>query len=207
MGILLTSCDAHDDHEPLVDTSMHVCDVVCTDGSIVRYDDYKKDGKVASAVVFYVNNDGKGQGRGYAVCLNDVSRIAFTDSIGVAQGTSTSITDFDGNSNTYALYNNRRINSPMANIVHEYLVYGQSVYVPSVAQMQLLYAMKDVINPTLDKCDGTKLPDTPNGWYWTSTEVNGQAENKAWLYSLTSGLMLETSKLQEHRVRPIITIW
>ena len=203
----LASCDAHDDHEPAIDTSMHVCDIVCSDGSVVRYDDYKSQNKTASAVVFYVNNDGQGQGRGYAVCLNEIGSVAFTDSLGVKQGTSCSTTDYDGNSNTYALFNANRIYSPMAKAVSEYLCYGQSAYVPSVAQIQLLYAAKSTINTYLKNCGGTELPSTPNGWYWTSTEVDGQAENKAWLYSLTSGLMLETSKLQEHRVRPIITIW
>ena len=204
---LLGSCDAHDDHEPPTDTSMHICDIVCTDGSVVRYDDYKSNNKTASAVVFYVNNDGKGQGKGYAVCLNDIKSVAFTDSLGVKQGTSCSTTDYDGNSNTYALYNASRIYSPMAKAVSEYLCYGQSAYIPSVAQIQLLYNVKFYVNPYLIDCGGTVIPDTPNGWYWTSTEVDGQAENKAWLYSLVSGAMLETSKIQEHRVRPIITIW
>lgn len=207
VGLLLASCDAHDDHEPPTDISMHIGDIVCTDGSVVRYEEYKAKEKTATAVVFYVNNDGKGQGKGYATCLGEVSYAAFTDSIGVRQGTSCSITDYDGNSNTYALFNNRRILSPMAMSVNEYLPYGQSAYIPSVAQMQQMYYAKPTINKYLKECGGKELSTTPNGWYWTSTEVDGQAENKAWLFSVTSGTMQETSKLQEHRVRPIITIW
>ena len=43
-------------------------------------------------------------------------------------------------------------------------------------------------------------------WIWSSTEVEGQKENKAWLYSLQSGTIQETPKNQEHEFRPIITI-
>lgn len=207
IGLLLASCDAHDDHEPPTDIYMHIGDIVCTDGSVVRYEEYKSNEKTPTAVVFYVNNDGKGQGKGYAVCLSEINSVAFTDSVGVRQGTSCSITDYDGNLNTYALFNANRIFSPMAEAVNEYLCYGQSAYIPSVAQMQLMYHTKPIINKYLKDCGGVELPRTPNGWYWTSTEVKGQSENKAWLYSITSGSMMETSKLQEHRVRPIITIW
>ena len=79
-----------------------------------------------------------------------------------------------------------------------------------ICQSELIehtYNVKSYVNPYLIDCGGTVKPDTPNGWYWTSTEVEDQAENKAWLYSLVSGAMLETSKIQEHRVRPIITVW
>lgn len=207
VGIMLASCDAHDDHEPEKAETMQICDIVCSDGSVVRYDEYKTSHKTATAIVFYVNDKGFGHGKGYAVCLDEIRDAAFTDSIGVKQGTSCSTTAYDGNSNTYALFNNKRFSSPMAVSVNEHLAYGQSAYIPSVAQMHLLYNVKQYINKCLNACGGTILPDTPEGWYWTSTEVEGQAEYKAWLYSITSGSMLETNKLQSHRVRPVITIW
>ena len=85
--------------------------------------------------------------------------------------------------------------------------YGQSAYIPSVAQMRLLYAAKAVVNPIIEKCGGDPLPDETNDcWYWTSTEVKGQQTAKAWLYSLGSGAMQETPKIQAHRARPIITL-
>lgn len=76
-----------------------------------------------------------------------------------------------------------------------------------VAQMRLLYAAKAVVNPIIEKCGGDPLPDETNDcWYWTSTEVKGQQTAKAWLYSLGSGAMQETPKIQAHRARPIITL-
>lgn len=80
-------------------------------------------------------------------------------------------------------------------------------YVPSVAQMRLLYSMKEVINPVIEQCGGQPLPDMVDDcWYWTSTEVDGQQTAKAWLYSVGSGAMQETPKTQPHRARPIITL-
>lgn len=205
--LLFSSCDAHDDHDLPIDTTMHLCDVVCSDGTVVRYDEYKAKGKTASAVVFHINNDGKGQGRAYAVCLYDIESSAFSDTLGIKQNTSASTEAHDGNTNTYTLLGNRNAYSPMANMVFQYMDYGQSAYIPSVAQMELLYHAKPVINETIRKCGGMPLPEAPEGWYWTSTEVEGQEQMKAWLYSMVSGLRLETSKLQNHRVRPIITVY
>jgi len=85
--------------------------------------------------------------------------------------------------------------------------YGQSAYIPSVEQMRLLYSAKSTINPILEQLGGEPLPDEADDcWYWTSTEVDGQDSHKAWLYSLGSGAMQETPKLQAHRSRPIVTL-
>ena len=63
----------------------------------------------------------------------------------------------------------------MAMQVFDMWRYGQSAYVPSVAQMQLLYAAKEFVNPYIKACGGDLLPDEADGcWYWTSTEVEGQ---------------------------------
>lgn len=40
--------------------------------------------------------------------------LAFADSLGIDQGTSASLTDEDGNENTYSLFNNDEVQSPMA---------------------------------------------------------------------------------------------
>ena len=85
--------------------------------------------------------------------------------------------------------------------------YGQSAYIPSVAQMRLLYAVRETVNPVIERCGGHPLPlDENDCWYWTSTEVSGQETAKAWLYSTGSGAMQETPKIQAHKVRPIITL-
>ena len=204
LGICLTGCDGH--HDPL-DTSMKVGHILCTDGKARNYEDYAASGKEAIAVVFHVNHNEGISCTGYAVYLHDLAAEAFADILGVAQGTSADLTAYDGNENTFALYDTQDVSSLMAMQVFDLWRYGQSAYVPSVAQMRLLYAAKEFINPYLTACGGDSLPDdTDNCWFWTSTEVEGQETAKAWLYSMGSGAIHETPKIQKHKVRPIITI-
>ena len=97
--------------------------------------------------------------------------------------------------------------SPVAEKVFDLWRYGQSAYIPSVAQMRLLYQARDAINPYIVKCGGTPIPDDENDcWYWTSTEVKGQETAKSWLFSLGSGAIQETPKWQAHKARPVITL-
>ena len=200
----LTACDAHQDFP---DTAMKVGHILTTEGETMSYEDYQASGKQAIAVVFHINQRENVEGNGYAVYLWDIAPEAFADSIGVEQGTSANLTAYDGNANTFALYGTTDVKSPLAERVFDLWRYGQSAYIPSVAQMRLLYQVKDIINPYLLKCGGTSIPDEDDDcWYWTSTEVKGQATAKAWLYSLGSGVIQETSKWQAHKARPIITI-
>ncbi len=204
--MVFTACDEHMD---IPDTSMKPGHILMTDGKVMSKSDFEKSGQKdkAIAVVFYVNQREGVEGKGYAVYLWDIAPLAFADSIGIDQGSSADITAYDGNSNTFALYDTKETASPMAEGVFDLWRYGQSAYVPSVAQMRLLYEMKETINPIIESFGGDVLPDMPNAcWYWTSTEVAGQQTAKAWLYSIGSGAMQETPKTQSHKVRPIITL-
>ena len=204
MAIALAACDTHID---VPDTAVRPGHVLCVDGTTLPYGEYEQSGKQAIAVVFHSNPDGETEGGGYAIYLWDVAPKAFADSLGVEQGTSADITAYDGNTNTFALYDTQETTSPMAEAVFDLWRYGQSAYVPSVAQMRLLYAARAVVNPVIEKCSGNPLSqEADNCWYWTSTEVEGQQRAKAWLYSMSSGTMQETPKTQAHKVRPIITL-
>ena len=205
VAVFLTSCDAHKDFP---DTSTQVCDILCTDGKMVTQSQYDKGGKEAIAVVYYINHSDEVEGKGFAVYLWDAEPAAFADSLGVKQGTSASLTAFDGNTNTYSLYTTKDVTSTMAGNVFAMWKYGQSAYVPSVAQMQLLYSVRDKVNATITKLGGEPIPDAPDEcWYWTSTEVENQESMKAWLYSLSTGTYHECPKDQSHKVRPIVTIY
>lgn len=204
MAIAVAACDAHIE---VPGTGVRPGHVLCVDGTALPYSEYELSGKQAIAVVFHTASNGGTEGNGYAVYLWDIAPQAFADSLGIEQGTSADITAYDGNANTFALYDTRETASPMAEAVFDLWRYGQSAYVPSVAQMRLLYAMREAVNPVIERCGGDPLPKVPdNCWYWTSTEVEGQQTAKAWLYSMGSGAMQETPKTQAHRVRPIITI-
>lgn len=205
LGIGLSGCDGH--HDPL-DTSMKVGHILCTDGKTRSYEDYAASGKEAIAVVFHVNHNEEISGTGYAVYLHDLAPEAFADSLGISQGTSADLAAYDGNENTFALYDTDDVSSPMAMQVFDMWRYGQSAYVSSVAQMRLLYAAKEFVNPYIKLCGGDPLPDIADEcWYWTSTEVEGQETAKAWLFSIGSGAIQETPKLQAHKVRAIITLY
>lgn len=203
-AVLLTACDAHFDFP---DTAVKPGHILCTDGKAISYNEYMESGKQAIAVVFHINRSGDTEGDGYAVYLRDLAPVVFADSLGISQKTSADILAMDGNENTFAMFATKEVSSPLAEAVFDLWRYGQSAYVPSVAQMRLLYSMKELINPVIEKCGGEPLPDMADDcWYWTSTEVDEQQTAKAWLYSVGSGAMQETPKTQPHRARPIITL-
>ena len=203
MAVAFVSCDEHRDFP---DTAMKTCDILCTDGKVVRFEDMQSQGKKPIAVVFHINQTDNMEGTGYAVYLWDIASAEFSDSIGVKQTTSANVTAYDGNSNTYAMYASGV--SPAADEVFNMWHYGQSAYSPSVAQMRLLYQAKNAVNSYIQRCGGDVISDNPDEcWYWTSTEVKDQESAKAWLYSLASGALQETPKEQPHKIRPIITLY
>ena len=126
IAVTMTSCD---EHIEFPDTAMKTCDILCTDGEIVRFSDIESKGKTPIGVVFHVNQDGKTEGTGYAVYLWDVPMAAFSDSLGVKQNTSANPAAFDGNGNTYAMYASGV--SSAATSVFDMWKYGQSAYIPS----------------------------------------------------------------------------
>ena len=202
--VVLTSCDAHRDFP---DTSMKAGHILCTDGQVYTLDAVRLAGKQPIAVVFYVNNNPDIEGGGYAVYLHELPACEFADSLGISQGTSCDLTAHVGNANTYALYSARDCSSPLATAVFDMWRYGQSAYIPSVAQLRLLYNARSIINPIIEACGGDVVPtNSDSDWVWSSTEVEGQQDAKAWLYSLSSGAMQECPKNQPHISRPIITI-
>ncbi|MEE1081731.1 MAG: DUF1566 domain-containing protein, partial [Bacteroidales bacterium] len=157
IAVTMTSCD---EHIEFPDTAMKTCDILCTDGEIVRYDDMVSKGKTPIGVVFHVNQDGKTEGTGYAVYLWDVQPSAFSDSLGVKQNTSANPAAFDGNANTYAMYASGV--SSAATSVFDMWKYGQSAYIPSVAQLQLLYASRNAVNSYISKCGGDVISAEPS---------------------------------------------
>ena len=109
---------------------MKVTHILTTDGKVMPYETYEQSCKQAIAVVFNVNQREEMEGNGYAVYLWDMTPKAFADSLGVEQGTSADIAAYDGNENTFALYDTEETASPMAEAVFALWKYGQSAYIP-----------------------------------------------------------------------------
>ena len=62
--------------------------------------------------------------------------------------------------------------SPLAKSVFDLWRYGQSAYIPSVAQMRLLHVSKQYVNPIIKKCGGEPLPDEAGEcWYLLANGV------------------------------------
>lgn len=210
LSVAMVSCTCEHFSEPEtpnVAPTIKVGHVLCTDGGVMPICKFLESDKEPIGIVFYVNENPEVEGKGYAVYLYDLNPASFSENVTVAQGTSCDVNGHDGNSNTYALFNNADVKSPMADEVFDLWKFGQSAYIPSVMQSKLLFAAKNAINDRIAMCGGDPLPDLAEEcWHWTSTEVDGQAEAKGWLFSQHSGAYQETPKTQVHKIRPIITI-
>lgn len=209
--VFMCSCD---DHE-YIDTSVRPGYILTADGRMMSEDDYfSQDVTRAVGVVFSGRLD---DGRYLAVLLSEGSQLQFADSIPYRQGTSCSMTAYDGFGNTTALQNARDYKthhgSPLADAVFAVHIFGQSDFIPSVAEWRLLYASREAVNATIislvNHGESASLLDFSGGegcWYWTSTEVEGNDTNQAWLFSLSSGVVHETPKIEWHRYRAVISV-
>lgn len=203
--LLLTSCHCSWKDEPT--TPFRLGHVLCTDGSVMSLCDFLNSSKEPIGIVFHVNEDPESDYLGYAVYIHDTENVAFAETLNVSQGTSASLEAEDGNENTYAIYATEDVKSPMAMQVFDMWKYGQSAYIPAVAQLRLLFANKTEVNRRIEAVGGTPISDDEEDcWLWSSTEVAGQQADKAWLFSMNYGSILETPKNQPHKIRPVITI-
>ena len=66
LSLSLVGCDEHRDFP---DTSVKTCDILCTDGEVVRFDDLSSEDKEPIAVVFHINQRDDMEGTAYAVYL------------------------------------------------------------------------------------------------------------------------------------------
>ena len=67
MAVAFASCDEHRDFP---DTAMKTCDILCTDGKVVRFEEVKSQNKTPIAVVFYVNQNENIHTRHRLCCLS-----------------------------------------------------------------------------------------------------------------------------------------
>ena len=208
-ALFITSCeDCEHEGDKSIVSSLQVGDVVCSDGSVLSKEKFGSSKKEPVAIVYYVNRNPEIKALGYAVSIRDVASAAFADNLGVEQETSASLEKEDGNENTHAMYRNEEVKSPLAVYVFDMWRYGQSAYVPSVKQLTYLYQQIGLVNQRIEALGGLPLSLQPGDyWLWTSTEVEGQKDSKAWLFSMQSGAIQETPKDQAHKFRPVISIY
>ena len=196
------SCDTHEQ----IDTNIHVGYVLCDDHSCMPSslaDSLKKD---VVGVVFAGETDDHPP---LAVMLKEFKGV-FSDTL-QSNGTSTSVTAFDGESNTVAMLssvdgNTGRYLCPIARHILNSHTSGQSDYIPSVAEMREMSSVLSVVNPIIKKYGGDAIATTGDCWYWTSTEVSANSTMQAWLLSAVNGGIIATPKTESHKVRAVVRL-
>ena len=200
---LLVSCD---EHEPM-DYGIHVGYVLCDDHSCMDTTTYfSQTSKKAVGVVF---TEATEEHPAMAVMLNEFQE-AFSDSLGVSQGTSMDIESYDGFTNTIAMFNSTDQDtgkgSPIAQEMFHFHAKGQSDFIPSVAEQRVLIRNAPSINPLIMRLGGQPIDLSEETWYWTSTEVKENPGYQAWLCSSVNGGIIETPKNMRHKVRAIVNL-
>lgn len=147
-----------------------VGDILCTDGSVVKFSAWPAQNKTAKGIIFYVDNTGE---HGWAVNLHDqASAIQWCFSgvdvipLNNLDG-ATAYMDLDGYQNTQiirAAGNDSMF--PAAYIVD----FDNGWYLPALGQLRLMFAYVSVLNSSLGIVGGTQFPMNTDFYYWSSTE-------------------------------------
>ena len=199
------SCDEHE----AIDNGIHIGYILCNDHSTMSVDQYlSQDNLKAVAVVFAEATD---EHPTLAVMIEDNPPLAFCDSIGMSLGCSSDINAFDGFQNTSNMQNaydeKNQKGSPLANYVFRSHMYGQSDYIPSVAEIRKLVTATPAVNKILERIGGKPISTSgENGWYWTSTSVEANPQAQAWLCSMSTGRIQETPQDESHSSRGIVAL-
>lgn len=216
---LLFTVASCDEHEP-VDLAIYPGHVLLSDGRIVPAESVT-DGQRPVAVVFAPQTD---KYPILAVLMDEIGPLAFCDTLGMEQKTSCDVTAYDGYVNTVAMQTTYKArdtltvkdnkadpsnyySSPLANYAFRSHWFFQSDYIPSVAELGLLYVALPTVNPVLQRFGGTPVsmsPEDAGCWYWTSTEVEQNQPNQAWLFSMADGSRHKAAKTNAYRARLIV---
>lgn len=199
-ALLLFSCDSHES----LDYHISVGDILCDDGRIVSPVAYADGGVRGVGVVFAPRTESH---EVLVVLLDELSSVTFCDSLGLSLGTSCDLEAFDGYVNTTSMQNVGLGRSPLASSAFSSHCFHQSDFIPSVAEMGLLYLSRGVVNPVLRSLGGTELSfasDHGGCWYWTSTEVKENQGRQAWLFSMADGSRHKAPVVNAYRARLVI---
>ena len=154
--------------------SVSIGDILCTDGSTVKPEQFASSGKTADGIVFHVDAT---DSSGWAVALNNQSSsiqwctyysydIPNLPNISNAR---VAMHDLNGHSNTGIIRTegNEQL-FPAAWAVD----YDNGWYLPSAGQLRYLYSYAPEINASLQVVGGTALPYQSNNYWWSSTEIS-----------------------------------
>ena len=92
----------------------------------------------------------------------------------------------EGTSGNYPAWEWVNAYATTANLTGEY---ASGWYLPTVAELCMLYRAKDTVNAALEKADGTKIADA---YHWSSSQSS--TNSKAWMVKFDSGKLMDTYK-------------
>ena len=93
----------------------------------------------------------------------------------------------EGTSGNYPAWEWVNAYATTANLTGEY---ASGWYLPTVAELCMLYRAKDTVNAALEKADGTIIVDN---YYWSSSQ-SSSTNNIAWMVKFDSGKLIDTYK-------------
>lgn len=149
-------------------------DILCTDGTIIKPNDYATSNKTALGIVFYVDDS---EQHGWAVHLEYQGKMPWCyQYIDVPELTNIrkfrdAIKDTDGYSNTRIIRNHGNSSVfPAAWAVD----FDNGWYLPAAGQIRQLYGYIPEINQTLNIVGGEQIILDSNWWIWASTECDSE---------------------------------
>ena len=190
--------------EKLEQTAQQEALAKCKIGDILYHDMSCNTNVVASktpiGVIFDVTN-------GLAIAKDEFTNFAWGmsgDISGIQNyaNSSTSVADWQGFSNTKAIYDYEKSQGGYYPSMEKVLLYSTTGtsqgqwYLPAAGELQAISTNKDTLNETLAKIGGTQM----SGNYWSSSE---QDSNNVWQITL-GGSLSNTRKSYRGTAKPII---
>lgn len=176
-------------------------DILCTDLTTVKPDDWPVQGKTAKAIVFYVDTTGQ---HGWAVHLNNIDTHDYWSSptyyIGVIPYNNPRdvVSDLNGLTNTQQI-TNILISEGSTDYHFSLSNLNAGWFIPSAGQLRILCARQNTINSSLQTVGGTPLFEYSPDWtisvnsYWSSSmrdvvTYGSGSNNTAWYVSSSGKL-------------------
>lgn len=184
--------------------AVSVGDILCTDASIEKPEDWPVAGKVALGIVFYVDSTGE---HGWAVNVQQNGYPQWsTQNIDIPSlvnynSSRDALMDFDGYSNTQKIrFSGNASVFPAAYVVD----FDNGWYLPAAGQLSMIYSHLPTVNSSLQIVNGTKFPKDLSGtpwwahfWFYLSSS---ESDSGVWVLKGDGGLYSINKQTSENNV-------
>ena len=196
-----------------IEPDVKVGDILCTDFSIVKPENWPVPGKTAKGIVFYVDSTGQ---HGWAVNLHDLvgayygNVVMWTLEGGLISSVTyttprTAMSDMNGHTTTQLLsqFNIQYAHLFNGNATTIFLTADESAagwYVPTLRQLYIMFCVKSRVDESLQLVGQTlfNYVDNPSSRYWSSTEMSN---HRVWCLNYTGTISNELKGFGAAKVR------